>query len=826
MIFISYARTTSTRQAEALHRELGRESFFDTSNIEDGERFDKRLIEALLDASVVVIFADETYFTRWYCLRELRTALAPYDVAFRRAGTTREQLEEALQHIVIAVAQPSALAHLPTPLKTTKWPHASDTKHIAELARARAHREPLRKQLASPEATRIRETLLEEAALPPPANLAGVPCHLPGAMEQSIHERFVGRANDLARIHFTLSTMRGDPAQAAALSGRISAAGGFGKTRIAAEYLHRYGPAYYPGGLFWIDADRDESGLEEQFHGVLRTLVPSVKDLPTLRSKKLRVRDLLAQAVRQRTKDQPLLFVVDNVPESDSPVRLGEFCPVIGISTVLATSRQEILEDGVRRLPLRELPSNASVLLLIHELDNADELSTREWGLIAERVGYLPLALHLLNRVLQSKAARPCDLLYQSSRTETLDKYSKALKGQVPEGALRGITEAFSTSYEKLDSATGAAACLLAQLGPTPIPEEIVEAFGQTVNTLEIRLTLTGRGFITGGAQGAFGSMHRVIADFLRSAAGSRAKEQFVATCEAVLKVMEPDRCQNPKDWPLMNACRPHAEWLFERSLAIQDRDVSNVGSELGVRAALLLSAQGDFASAQRLNETALEATQQMFGDEHPITLTSMHNLAFTLLSRDHLDEARRLQEQVLEVRRRVLGEEHLSTLHAMINLASTLLTQGHLDDARRLQERVLELGRRVLGEAHPDTVLAMNNLAGTLWTQGDLDGARALAEEALGARRRALGEEHPRTLTCMDNLAEILRSQGDLDGARQLREKVLEMTRRVLGEAHPDTLLVMKGMASILRQQGHSERAQSLEDEAEEIRRRKEQRR
>ncbi|MCW5782700.1 MAG: toll/interleukin-1 receptor domain-containing protein, partial [Nitrospirales bacterium] len=61
-VFISYARTTSRQHAEALHRELGDLAFFDTSDIETGEQFPEVLVDALLDAKVVVVFVDERYF--------------------------------------------------------------------------------------------------------------------------------------------------------------------------------------------------------------------------------------------------------------------------------------------------------------------------------------------------------------------------------------------------------------------------------------------------------------------------------------------------------------------------------------------------------------------------------------------------------------------------------------------------------------------------------------------------------------------------------------------------------------------------------------------
>src|SRR5512147_1135127 len=107
-VFISYARRASATHAEALHRALNGAAFLDTTDIEAGEQFPRILIDALFAAKAVVIFAEEVYFERWYCLRELRTALAPYDLALRRPGVSQEQIEAALHHIILALPADSA----------------------------------------------------------------------------------------------------------------------------------------------------------------------------------------------------------------------------------------------------------------------------------------------------------------------------------------------------------------------------------------------------------------------------------------------------------------------------------------------------------------------------------------------------------------------------------------------------------------------------------------------------------------------------------------------------------------------------------------------
>ena len=807
-VFISYARRTSREAAEALHQALGDEAFLDSSDIEDGEQFPRAIIEALLGSRVVVVLADEVYFTRWYCLRELRTALAPYDALLRTPGSTSEQLSEALRHIVIALpggGRPAALDNLPPDLRVTDWPRVDETQRLVGLIRARLPAMSLRERLGTSEGGRILETLVEEAALPPPGNLAGVPVYHPkGQMEVSIGERFVGRAHDVARIHFTLSTMRGDAARSAALSGTVSAAGGFGKTRIAIEYLHRYGPGYHPGGLFWINADVDQGALEEQFYGILHALGRVSLELPVLRQQRADLRGMLSAALRELPPAKPVLIVVDNVPESapGAPARsLGEYCPALGISTVLATSRQKTVESGVAALPLDVLPRSASVALLTNGLARPDLLRREQWEKLAEWVGDLPLVLDLLNRVLSldpDSAPRLLDMAEHSAPlTAELDGLLEALRGQVPEGAIRGITEALSISFEKLGPNGRRAARLLAQLAPTPIPEELMTAFGPGVDNPEARLPLTGRHFVTGGGGGMFGVMHRVIADFIRTAARQHETADFLAACRAVRAVMGDKRCEDPEHWPLMNAWRPHAESLFERSLtqAADDTETARVAAGAGSVAGILRSEQGDLAGARRLEEQVLGAYRRALGEDHPDTLAAVNNLASTLAEQGDLVGARRLMEQVLEATRRVLGEKHPDTLKTMDNLAVTLEGQGDLEGARRLQEQVLEVRRRLPGGEHPGTLTTMHNLAVTLARQGDLLGARRLEEQVLEVRRRVLGREHPGTLRTMHNLAQTLWRQGDLAGARQLEEQVVEAMRRVLGEKHPDTLKAMQAL-------------------------------
>lgn len=788
-IFISYARKASTRQAEALAAHLGSRVFLDTSTIEDGEQFPQALLNGVLDAHIVVIFATKDYAERRFCRLEMRLTLAGSDA-------------KAL-NVVFALDDTAGelLAAMPDFIATQSWPEAEATERLALLVEQRLASAPMsiRQRLSADHARRLSAAFLEESRIPPPASLRGIPRALPPQAKASMAERFVGRAGLLRTIHRLLSPTRGAEAPRAI---RVTASGGFGKTRLAIEYLHRYGHLY-PGGIFWIDGAA--SSIEEEFWRVLRAIDPSVDDLPVMRARGKDVR--LEVEVALRAIEQPALYIVDDIPEANhdaDPPRLADFCPCLGEIAVLATSRQDIREDDVSGLLVDALDLDAAILVLTDSVTGSSVLTWDDWEAVVNWVGGLPIALDLLNRSLVLHAIAPVELLDRARAVEDqpsaigeLDRLRTALRGQVT-NAVRGVTETFLLSFEKLDDRTKGLAVLLGQLAPAQIPNVFMDALGEEWK--DAWSALHSRHFVGPGGEHSFGAMHPLIGEFLRALAKASDVDNRERVSMALLRVMTEERCRDPREWVHMELCRRHAEALFERGSATIATSVSC--GNLVLRAAMLALSRGEFLAARRLQERVISVWTQQFGEDHSNTVGAIDSLAATLLMQGDYARARDQKQHVINFLRRVLGEDLPITQRAMGDLATILRLMGDAAEARRIERR-LDVLARVDGEQEDAALSTLSHLAVLYRDQGNLPKARLVLEQLLEARRSRLGDEHPETLVVMSALGVALTDLGEYGAAQELHERVLSVRRRTLTDDHPSTLSSMVHLAIMLEMQG-----------------------
>lgn len=799
-VFISYARSTNTATAAALHTALGGDdgpAFLDSSDIELGARFPPAIANAVLDARVVVVFADPKYFTRWYCLREFSLALTPFT-------TQIEPNQVALDHVVVVLPRDPAgdLTELPPQLRSTNWPFGDNTAAIVGLVKSALARNEssIRDRIGHAAASTAIGVLIEEALIPPPRSLSGVPT-FPVSLPASIGPRFVGRANDLWRLHVSLS----GPLRSAVpvgLTGSIEAMGGMGKTRLAVEYVHRFGHFAYPGGVFWIYADADESGIDTQLHGVLTTLAPHTQSLAALRESGTDVRSELGRAIASVEKS--ILFVVDNIPDptETAPLRSPEYwCPAVGRVSLLITARTRISigAHGVTPIPIAALNSDAALLLLTDRV-NRDSLPDSEWSAICEWVGRLPLALGLLNRTLQAAVTSPKELAgwRNTTTTKQLDACMKALKPHIPTGALGGVAETLLLSFHRLPEPARFLALALSELPSMPVPNALIQLVrpargndpppGSDYGLREASSALVVRSFVTPVSSGPvsfYGTMHRVLADFLRTQSPDRPSI-ILGWCGALNKVFDDHSDDNAQNWSLLDACVPHSMQLL---ISTFPNAKPAIALGLGLRLGTFLQRRGLPQAARELLSRITAATEAEFGAEDEGTARCKAALANTFLDLGRPTEARVLFQQVADSLEKRLGREHADTLTSLANVAGAFNAEGRSKEARDLLEWVIERQREAHAATDQDLAELHANLGYILVSLDEFAPAVDTLKRAVAALSDLLGSADDRTLAAMNNLATALRHSGSVDEGVEMAKHVYQVRAERLGPKHPHTI-------------------------------------
>jgi tetratricopeptide (TPR) repeat protein len=865
-VFISFEHTSSVTAASALYDMLGGTAgtaFIYTKDIADGERIPEAILDALLASSVVVIFPTERYFRSWYCQKELEAALAP--IRPPRSILTPGEVESVLMHIVVArpdTGWDDVRRDLPTVLGNVHAPPASDTGRLAGIVRDTLDRcQPLALRLGPERSARLRAQLLGEMALPRGRPTSGF--IFPPIFPRSLEESFVGRSGDIWRVHASLYN-RGAantlPHAAVALEGM----GGVGKTTLAIEYARRLGDRY-PAGVIWIDASVPTGLVDEQLHRVL-TLMSSSTTLriEAYAGRSDRLREDLAVAARNTVESRgSLLVIVDGVPEPDPgrhPASLETWFPALDSVHLLLTSRWAISlgNRDVRGLRLDVLQRPDSILLLTRDI-NATAMPEAEWDAIADWVGDMPFVLTILNAILVHGALSARQLREQSLRSDPirpLDAHAEALRLAVPEGSVRGISEALHASFELLAPPERAAAIVIAHLAPSAIPFVLMDAIGGSCADASVRLQLRARSFVyPEGLPTMYGRMHTIIGALLRSTIGGYAVVRDIVgdIGDALYDLLPADAQRVNIDRDALVPLVPHAlaalallgrfeqelwevrlalalrlgRLLMRLGLADDAREVLEAALESADRIAppseYPISVLGSYASALRAcgryaaaiaaGRREVELSAELFGTSDSATVTAKHNLAISYLKVNELHQTAQLLGEVV-VERRELPSTDESRLLAEGTLAVVLQRLGDLQTAMELGERVLSAHRTLHGDDHPDTITSTANLGMTFYRIGYSASDPRTKGSALSRASRLLetaerwmveneGPTHPETLVARNDIAKVRAAQGDLDGARIAFDEIRAIRESTLGAHHGDTLMTINDIGRLLYEAG-----------------------
>jgi non-specific serine/threonine protein kinase/serine/threonine-protein kinase len=302
-----------------------------------------------------------------------------------------------------------------------------------------------------------------------------------------------------------------------------------------------------------------------------------------------------------------------------------------------------------------------------------------------------------------------------------------------------------------------------------------------------------------------------IVATSWQAIRASRERDNAQATLDFlttdVLSGATPDNIPDARvrDQIISAMIAPAARRVSEN---FKDRPLIEASVRAAIQTVLREIGRSDLALGHA--ESALAIRRRLLGEDHPDTITSLHNYATVIQSLGRNAQVEPLQRDALDRFRRVLGEDDLKTLEALNNYAYTLNEIGRHAEAEQLFKEALERYRRVRGRDHLDSITALNNYASMLRPFGRAAEAESLYEEALEDCVRVLGNDHPVTIHAMTNYAGVLVSLNRPAEAAPLYKEVRERSRRVLGEDHPDTLKFQSNYAMSLRWQGRLEDAEA----------------
>lgn len=192
---------------------------------------------------------------------------------------------------------------------------------------------------------------------------------------------------------------------------------------------------------------------------------------------------------------------------------------------------------------------------------------------------------------------------------------------------------------------------------------------------------------------------------------------------------------------------------------------------------------QADYGRAGPLSRQAAEIFKEIVGEEDPLYLRCLNNLAVLCQDTGDYPQAVRLFEKLRDVYRKHLGEMHPSYGLSLHNLGDTLQDMGDLQRAEPLLLRSLEIFQQTIGEKTHYYVQNTANLAHLYRRKGDFTRAEECQQRALDILTRAGVKDSPAYATELSNLALLYMERGDFPKAEQTMLRA-EKLKEKLGRA------------------------------------------
>ncbi|SNY60410.1 serine/threonine protein kinase [Arsukibacterium tuosuense] len=260
----------------------------------------------------------------------------------------------------------------------------------------------------------------------------------------------------------------------------------------------------------------------------------------------------------------------------------------------------------------------------------------------------------------------------------------------------------------------------------------------------------------------------------------------------------------------LLTAARQHLEQA--RQLALQyNFTETEVYWQILTNLSYIYQDQFKNDQVLELRYQALKLAEQLYGNDHKLTLGSIGNLAAAYMEAGELEKSEQMWLRLYQDRIRVLGEDHRDNINSLANLGVINHWLGRYQQAEHYYKRCFDMAERQLGRRHPTTLTCMSTLGSIYESSGQYQKAEPVITGHIELATEVLGELHPATLRSKHNLADSYRGLGRYAEADVLFRQVLAQRAEVLGSDNIETLQSQMKLARLLRLQQQFSEAEQL---------------
>ncbi|KAF1988157.1 HET-domain-containing protein [Aulographum hederae CBS 113979] len=480
------------------------------------------------------------------------------------------------------------------------------------------------------------------------------------------NSRFTGREPELARLEDMLFSKQ----QTTKLA--ITGLGGVGKTQLVIELLHRIASKQMHCSIIWISAVNMES-LHQSYLDVARQL-----GISGCEDDKADVKRLVQQHLSKESIGRWLL-VFDNADDLDMWItRIGpeqrsnpliDYLPKSKQGAVVFTTRDRKIAVKLAQQNVVEVPAmgeDTATQLLEKCLVDPDLAKDRqETSELLLQLTYLPLAIVQAAAYINENTISLAGYLslLAEQEEEVIDLLSEEFED---DGRYRDIKNPVATTWlisfdqiQRRDQLAADYLSFIACIEPKDIPQSLLPAGQSRKKEVDAIGTLMAYSFVNKRPADECLDLHRLVHLAIRN---WLRKENLLAqsTERAILRLGEvfPDHDhQNRMAWRKYLA---HAIYTLESNVASNDDDVR---VSLVWKLGMCLYMDGRWNEAEkafvRVIETRKKTRKRVLGEEHPDTLTSMNNLAFTWKEQGRNAESAKLMEDFVRLGTQVLGSHH-----------------------------------------------------------------------------------------------------------------------------------------------------------------------